>query len=185
MPAQSDLNNKRESTHKGVNQHSQGITQAQQQRQELLTVTLTRHACKYKVHELHQWYILKLTRDSPSRELGPLSAGHVLPNAVGVNYGAALAPTDLGGGDAHGGGRLQCGGLLHQLLLPIDGAQQNGALGQGLAGRGGHAAAGGGHALHQDLTLRAPQVDQVEAGLGLGHPAVVGCTHRHPPTLRT
>lgn len=104
---------------------------------------------------------------------------------MGGNCRAALAPTDLGGGDAHGGGGLKRGGLLYQLLLPVDGAQQDGALGQGLARRGGHAAAGGGHALHQDLTLRAPQVDQVEAGLGLGHPAAVGCTQRHPPTLRT
>ena len=30
----------------------------QQQRPESLTVTLTWHTCKYKVHKLHQWYIL-------------------------------------------------------------------------------------------------------------------------------
>ena len=34
------------------------MTQIQQQRPESCTVTLTWHACKYKVHELHQRYIL-------------------------------------------------------------------------------------------------------------------------------
>ena len=33
-------------------------TQTQQQRSESLTVTLTWHASKYKVHKLHQRYIL-------------------------------------------------------------------------------------------------------------------------------
>ena len=38
-----------ESTHKGVHQHSKSVTQAQQQRPESPSVTLTWHACKYKV----------------------------------------------------------------------------------------------------------------------------------------
>ena len=46
-----------ESTDKGVNQRSKYVTQAQQQRPESPTVTLTWHACKYKVHKLHQTYI--------------------------------------------------------------------------------------------------------------------------------
>ena len=46
-----------ESTHKGVNLRSKYVTQVQQQRPESPTVTLTRHACTYKVHELHQRYI--------------------------------------------------------------------------------------------------------------------------------
>ena len=45
-----------QSTHKGVNQRSKYITQVQQQRPESPTVTLTWHACKYKVHKLR--YIL-------------------------------------------------------------------------------------------------------------------------------
>ena len=44
--------------HKGVNLHSKVVTQVQQQRPEPPTVTLTWHACKYKVHKLHQRYIL-------------------------------------------------------------------------------------------------------------------------------
>ena len=48
--------NETESTHKGVNQRSKYMTQVQQ-RAELPTVTLTWHACKYKVHKLHQRYI--------------------------------------------------------------------------------------------------------------------------------
>ena len=42
----------------GVNLHSKDITQVQQQRPESLTVSLTCHACKYKVHKLHHRYIL-------------------------------------------------------------------------------------------------------------------------------
>ena len=38
-----------ESTHKGVNQRSKDVTQTQQQRPELPTVTLTWHASTYKV----------------------------------------------------------------------------------------------------------------------------------------
>ena len=49
-----------ESTHKGVNQCSKGVTQTQQQRPESPSVTLTWHASKYKVHKLHQEYILLL-----------------------------------------------------------------------------------------------------------------------------
>ena len=46
------------STSKGVNWRLKYATQAQQQRSELPTVTLTWHACKYKVYKLHQRYIL-------------------------------------------------------------------------------------------------------------------------------
>ena len=40
--------------HKGVNQCLKNVTQAQQQKPELPSVTLTWHASKYKVHQLHQ-----------------------------------------------------------------------------------------------------------------------------------
>ena len=46
------------STHKGVNWLSKSVTQVQLRRPESPTVTLTCHACKYKVHKLHQRYIL-------------------------------------------------------------------------------------------------------------------------------
>ena len=46
-----------ESTHKGVNWCLKNVTQVQQQRPELPTVTLTWHAYKCKVYKLHQWYI--------------------------------------------------------------------------------------------------------------------------------
>ena len=49
-----------ESTNKAVNYHSKDITQTQQQRPELPMVTLTWHACKYKVYKLHQRYIPKM-----------------------------------------------------------------------------------------------------------------------------
>ena len=52
-----------ESTHKGVNQRWKYVTQVQKHRPESLTVTLTWHACKCKVHKLHQRYILK--KDAP------------------------------------------------------------------------------------------------------------------------
>ena len=42
------------STHKGVNLRSKDVTRTQQQRPDSTTVALTCHACKYKVHELHQ-----------------------------------------------------------------------------------------------------------------------------------
>ena len=45
-----------ESTHKGVNQPSKYATPVQQQRPELPTVTLTWHACKYKVHKLFSFF---------------------------------------------------------------------------------------------------------------------------------
>ena len=48
------------STHEGVHYRSKHVTQVQQQRPKSPTVTLTWHACKYKVHKLHQRYILKL-----------------------------------------------------------------------------------------------------------------------------
>ena len=51
-----------ESTHKGVNQRSKYVTQAQQERPQSPTVTLTWHACQYKVHKLYQRYILILAR---------------------------------------------------------------------------------------------------------------------------
>ena len=41
-----------------VNLRSKDVTQLQQQRPESLTVTLTWHKCKYKVHTLDQSYIL-------------------------------------------------------------------------------------------------------------------------------
>ena len=47
---------KEESTRKGFNYLSKYVTQAQLQRPESPTVTLTWHACKYKV--LHQKYSL-------------------------------------------------------------------------------------------------------------------------------
>ena len=47
-------------THKGVNQRSKYVIQVQQQRPESPTVTLTWHTCNYKVHRLHQRYILYL-----------------------------------------------------------------------------------------------------------------------------
>ena len=47
-----------ESTHKGVNHRSKYVTRVQQQRPESPTVTLTWHACKYKVHKLPQRHIL-------------------------------------------------------------------------------------------------------------------------------
>ena len=40
-----------ESTNKGVNQLAKYETQVQQQRPESPTLTLTWHACKYKVHK--------------------------------------------------------------------------------------------------------------------------------------
>ena len=46
-----------ESANKGVNKLSKDVTQTQQQRPELLTVTLTWRASKYKVHKFHQSYI--------------------------------------------------------------------------------------------------------------------------------
>ena len=42
----------------GVNQRLNYVRQVQQQRPESPTVTLTMRACKYKVHKLHQRYIL-------------------------------------------------------------------------------------------------------------------------------
>ena len=47
-----------QSKNKGVNQDSKYVTQAQQHRSESPTVTLTWHACNYKVHTLNQRYIL-------------------------------------------------------------------------------------------------------------------------------
>ena len=46
------------STHKGVNQRSKDVTQAQQQRREELIFCVLR---KYKVYKLHQRYILRYT----------------------------------------------------------------------------------------------------------------------------
>ena len=47
-----------EPAHRGVNQRSNYATQVQQ-RPKSTTVALTWHACKYKVHKLHQRYILQ------------------------------------------------------------------------------------------------------------------------------
>ena len=47
-----------ELTYKGVNECSKYVKQIQQQRRQSPTVTPTWHACNYKVHNLHQWYIL-------------------------------------------------------------------------------------------------------------------------------
>ena len=45
-------------TPKGANQRLKCTTEVPQ-RPESPTVTLTRHACKYKVHKLHQMYLLE------------------------------------------------------------------------------------------------------------------------------
>ena len=58
------------STHKGVNQRSKYETQVRQQRPESPTVTLTWHACKYKVRKLHQRYILKWVEQDHDLLLG-------------------------------------------------------------------------------------------------------------------
>ena len=44
----------------GVNRRSKYVTQIQQQRPSSTTMTLTWHACKYRVHKLHQRCILVL-----------------------------------------------------------------------------------------------------------------------------
>ena len=67
IPKQNEAQSARaESTHKRVNQRSKYVTQIQQQRPELPTVTLTWHACKYLVHKLGCTsggvYVLVLTR---------------------------------------------------------------------------------------------------------------------------
>ena len=49
------------STHKGANWRSKYVTQVQQRRPESPTVTRAWRSCKYKVHKLHQRYILKGT----------------------------------------------------------------------------------------------------------------------------
>ena len=60
IPIQNEAQSARaESTHKGANWRWKYVRQVQQQRPESPTVTLTWHACKYKVHKLHQRYILK------------------------------------------------------------------------------------------------------------------------------
>ena len=45
-----------EATHEGGDSHSKYVTHVQQQRPESTTVSLTWHACKYKVYKLHQRY---------------------------------------------------------------------------------------------------------------------------------
>ena len=62
-------------THKGVNWHSKYITQVQQQRPKSPTVILTRHACKYKVHKLHQRYIPPKTMAPSGRMYMPYISG--------------------------------------------------------------------------------------------------------------
>ena len=59
---------KKESTNKGGNQRSKYVTQVQQQRSKSPTVTLTWHACKYKVHKLHQRYILNNNNNKKEEE---------------------------------------------------------------------------------------------------------------------
>ena len=63
-----------ESTHRGVNWRSKDVTQTQQQRPESPAVTLTWHACKYKVHKLHQRYFLR--EGSPPHHPPPTPACH-------------------------------------------------------------------------------------------------------------
>ena len=46
-------------TFTGFSDLNQYVTQVQQRRPKLPMVTLTWHVCKYKVHKLHQRYILK------------------------------------------------------------------------------------------------------------------------------
>ena len=59
-PKQNEAQSARaESTHKGGNQRSKDVTQAQQQRPESPAATLTPHACKCEVRKLHQSYSLK------------------------------------------------------------------------------------------------------------------------------
>ena len=60
-----------------ISSRKTSLTQTQQQRPEWPTVTLTWHACKYKVHKLHHRYILKPF--GGKRDLGPthiLCKGH-------------------------------------------------------------------------------------------------------------
>ena len=57
-----------ESTHKGGNKRSKYVTQTQQRRPESPPVTLTWHACKYKVHKLHQKYILDPEEDDGTHQ---------------------------------------------------------------------------------------------------------------------
>ena len=63
------------STRKEVNQHLINMTQIQPQRPETPTVTLTWHACQYKVHKLHQRYILKQEKMLPVKSVN--HAAHV------------------------------------------------------------------------------------------------------------
>ena len=51
------------------------MTQIQPQRPETPTVTLTWHACQYKVHKLHQRYILKQEKMLPVKSVN--HAAHV------------------------------------------------------------------------------------------------------------
>ena len=60
-----NTNCRQKSTHKGLNQRSTDVTQVQQQRPESPTVTLTWHACKYKVHKLHKRYIFSNIKEVP------------------------------------------------------------------------------------------------------------------------
>ena len=62
-PSELVLTNPAESTHKGVNRCSKYVTSVQQRRPESPTAALTWHACKYKVHKLHQRCILRPGRN--------------------------------------------------------------------------------------------------------------------------
>ena len=60
-----NTNCRQKSTYKGLNQRSTDVTQVQQQRLESPTVILTWHACKYKVHKLHQRYTFSDIKEVP------------------------------------------------------------------------------------------------------------------------
>ena len=51
-----------ESAHRGVNWHSKYISQGHQQRPSCLQLTLTWHACQYKVHKHHSQCTSRNTR---------------------------------------------------------------------------------------------------------------------------
>ena len=54
---------------RGINQRSKVVTQRQERRPELPTVTLIWHASKYKVHKLHQWHMLNCREEIKIRKL--------------------------------------------------------------------------------------------------------------------
>ena len=81
-----------QSTHKAVNKRSKDNTQIQQQRPESPTITLTWHACKYKVRKLHQRYILK--NGCPLVALYPTFQAHLATQeCTGINQNPFLFKT--------------------------------------------------------------------------------------------